>query len=425
MIRNYILTTFILLCTGILVSAQPHDILKEITEAPGRAGGVYYAYPVTADSMAPMPEGYQPVYHSHYGRHGSRWIINKAIYPTLLNVMAEQRENGNLTPLGEDIERQVALGARHAEGHLGELSPLGERQHKAIADRMYTRFASLFDAPHAIEARSSTEPRCIVSMAAFCEQLKQRQPNMTINRHATPGDMRFMSPRNAKTAAYGSDTIAWRRAFMDTRDSLTTSLDVASKLFVDPNKIDDLPEFMRFLSDVALSVQDLDGLDIDILSIFSPRALADQWKSSNYIMFVRNAESAIGHSYGPEAGKPLLEDIVAHADSALAGNGPLVDLRFGHDTALLKLLALSGITPDEPVDSIDDSSPDAVAPYWQTYTLSPMGANLQLTFVRNAAGDILAAPRLNEQPAYIKGITPVYPGYYSWPALRALWLSKL
>ena len=39
-----------------------------------RLGGVYFAYPVTATKMAAAPEGYEPFYISHYGRHGSRWL---------------------------------------------------------------------------------------------------------------------------------------------------------------------------------------------------------------------------------------------------------------------------------------------------------------------------------------------------------------
>ena len=41
-----------------------------------RLGGVYYAYPVTETTLADAPEGYEPFYISHYGRHGSRWLPN-------------------------------------------------------------------------------------------------------------------------------------------------------------------------------------------------------------------------------------------------------------------------------------------------------------------------------------------------------------
>ena len=43
---------------------------------PEQSGGIYYAYPYTTDSLAPVPAGFKPVYMSHYGRHGSRWAID-------------------------------------------------------------------------------------------------------------------------------------------------------------------------------------------------------------------------------------------------------------------------------------------------------------------------------------------------------------
>ena len=41
-----------------------------------KLGGVYYAYPIESGMANPLlqlaPEGYEPFYISHYGRHGSR-----------------------------------------------------------------------------------------------------------------------------------------------------------------------------------------------------------------------------------------------------------------------------------------------------------------------------------------------------------------
>ena len=45
-----------------------------------RLGGVYYAYPITETKMNQAPEGYEPFYISHYGRHGSRWLTSDNRY---------------------------------------------------------------------------------------------------------------------------------------------------------------------------------------------------------------------------------------------------------------------------------------------------------------------------------------------------------
>ena len=53
---------------------NPYD---EILHTPEKSGGIYYAYPVTADQVPAIPGGYHPVAIVHYGRHGSRWAIKK------------------------------------------------------------------------------------------------------------------------------------------------------------------------------------------------------------------------------------------------------------------------------------------------------------------------------------------------------------
>lgn len=49
--------------------------LQEIQDNPAKAGGVYYAYPVKETKNTPPPKGYKPFYISHFGRHGSRYLI--------------------------------------------------------------------------------------------------------------------------------------------------------------------------------------------------------------------------------------------------------------------------------------------------------------------------------------------------------------
>lgn len=420
-IRNNLLMLS-LLAAAAGVCANPEADIREI---PERAGGVYYAYPVTEDSISPVPEGYEPVYISHYGRHGSRWMLNEKVYKVVGEVLAEQNKRGNLTPLGESLIPMVEAGAKHTEGHLGELSPLGERQHRAIAERMYKRFKPLFNSSECVEARSSQVPRCIVSMAAFTEQLRDCNPRLTVNRHVTPSDMDILVPETPESKEAGSDTSNWRRKFNHKRDSLTTSMATARKIFMSPEKVKNLPEFMRFLNDVAISVQDVDGLDIDVLPVFTPEDNAGHWKSSNYIMYVRHAMSTVSDSTGAKAAAPLLRDFVERAGKALAGGKPHVDLRFGHDSSLIRLISLMGVMLDEEVDDSDDSTPEAVAQFWQTYRITPMAANLQLIFYRNEKGDVVVAPRYNEMPAYLKDVQAIegYPGYYRWEDVSRKWTA--
>ena len=165
----------------------------ELAATPEKSGGIYFAYPVTADEEVTVPEGFRPVFLTHYGRHGSRWCLKDYQYVFADSVFAMQERIGNLTPLGRDVQRRVCRIGKHAQGHAGELSPLGERQHRAIAGRMAARFPSLLADSARVEARSSQVPRCIMSMAAFTERLKELNPALRVQRHATPSDMDFIA----------------------------------------------------------------------------------------------------------------------------------------------------------------------------------------------------------------------------------------
>ena len=150
------------------------QIRAELAETPEKSGGIFYAYPYlnTPDSMAAVPAGFEPVYISHYGRHGSRWHTNREIYNGAFSTLEKQQKEGNLTPQGEEVLKLVEICKENAAGHEGELTGLGSRQHKAIANRMYHRFPTLFKSGDTIMARCSLEPRCIISLSAFSDALK-------------------------------------------------------------------------------------------------------------------------------------------------------------------------------------------------------------------------------------------------------------
>lgn len=404
-----------------IVNPADMEIRREIAATPEKSGGIYYAYPYSTDSLAPVPAGFEPVYISHYGRHGSRWHSSSSLHDKTYEEMQKQYKAGNLTAEGEEIMKIVEKCRDHTEGHVGELSPLGERQHKGIANRMYERFPSLFKDGDVIVARSSTEPRCIVSMAAFSEALKEHNPKLEMQRHATPGDMKFIAFHTKEAKDIYKEPQAWKVPYEKACDSLFLCNATASKIFRDPSKVKKLPKFMKDLHDVAIAVQDVDGLDLNLLAHFDQEDLYNLWKGDEYRQYVRHGNSVEGHRHGPLSSKNLMKDILDRADESLAGKRTAVDLRFGHDVFLLRQLALMEVEGcyDE-VSGIDNASR-----VWQTYRLTPMAANLQIVIFRNSQGEEIATVRLNERPVKIRGVNEYAPGYYRWNDLRTKWRKTL
>lgn len=399
------------------------QLRAELAETPEKSGGIFYAYPYlnTPDSLAPVPAGFEPVYISHYGRHGSRWHTNKDIYEGSLATLRKQKKAGNLTAEGEEVLKLVKICKDNAEGHAGELTGLGSKQHKAIANRMYHRFPTLFKSGDTIMARCSLEPRCIISMSAYSEALKENDPKLIVDRHSSPGDQSFIRYHSPEAKKLNAGPEPWKSAYKHVCDSLYESKATAARLFVNPDKVKDLPDFMYKLHNIAIVNQNIDNLNVDLLPYFDKEDIYNLWKGQDHKLYFRHGKCIDSEGKGPESSTSLLKEIIDRADEGLAGKRTAVDLRFGHDVYLLRLLALMDAErANASTRGVENSSR-----VWQSYNLTPMAANLQVIFFHNDAGETIATIRLNERPIKLVGLAEYAPGYYSWPALREFWTKRL
>ena len=163
---------------GLYAQATREEIFNDIATT----GGVYYAYPGPSGVQTKAPKGYEPFYISHYGRHGSRWLIADEDYVRVMEVFEKAHAAGALTDLGEDVRKRLDIVWADAKGHGGDLSPVGVKQQRGIAERMYQAFPEVFKGEPQMSARSTVVIRCVLSMDAFCERLKEFNPKMRIER---------------------------------------------------------------------------------------------------------------------------------------------------------------------------------------------------------------------------------------------------
>lgn len=395
-------------------AASPRE---EIAAKGERSGGIYYAYPFNDDLMPPLPEGYQASHISHYGRHGSRWVIREFEYGLLLDTI----KGLQLTPEGENVFERVRLLSDHARGHAGELTPLGERQHRGIAGRLYRRFPHLFADTARVWARSSVEPRCIMSMAAFTERLKELNPSLRVDRHATPGEMRVIAYSSPEAKAVNADTALWWNDLKQFRYSTVDPSRLMSTLFVDSVSHDRGVFISWLLHNIAVDTQDAEP-GVEILDIFTPDELYAHWLPLNYKMYYLHGNNPLTDKAGPQSARALLADFVADIDASIAGTAPGVTLRFGHDTALLRLLALMGV---EGADAVE-SDPARYSDVWVDYRLAPMAANLQIIVLTAEDGsEPLVLIRHNERPVVLTALDPLSGGYYRWSDVRKLWSDAI
>ncbi len=388
---------------------------------PEQAGSIYYAYPDPSTVFTPVPKGYKPFYISHYGRHGSRWMTEDDRYTEIIAVFDSLYVCSELTPLGLDVRERLHKVWEDAGGRSGSITPLGERQHREIAERMYRNFPEVFRKGTYIDARSSTSLRCAMSMSYFTERLKELNPALRVDRRAYDEYMDYIAYTSPEGEKFVSEKTPapWRYGFRDFEKRNVRPERLLASLFTNPGAIENPDAFMRGLYWIAADMQNVE-LDLSFYDIFEYEELIGVWKTVNARMYVCNAAAPLNSGLMPRCAIPLLSNIVESAEKAIGKGIPTADLRFGHDTHLIRLLALMQV--EGCANQEADMEKFHLA--WQDYKVSPMGANLQLIFFRNKKNDVLVKFLLNENEVRLPIDSTTGP-YYAWEKVKVFFNQSL
>ena len=416
---------YAILLLGVLqlnVSAQ--DFAERIKADPGIACGVYHPYIHGDMSDTPAPKGYKPFYVSHFGRHGSRYHTTESYFKAAMEGLSKADEMGILNETGKQLYADVQTLLKAHNGMEGELSPLGGREHKAIAARMYARFPEAFNSRTRteVECVASTITRCIISMANFSESLSSCRPEL---------DFTFFTGKKyfeyiMKEGPYRKEISAGCKAFSDSlRTAICRHDKMYSSIFTDLEKageaVKNPQSFMYSLYMAGAICLDLDFLGLDIFKYFDNEELVQQAKVRSGKMYAEYGNSAEWGEKSSIAADDLLKDFIAKADAAMKDESRrAADLRFGHDTGILPLMGLIGIKEmSERIPS------DGSWEYWTSCDRIPMASNFQMVFFRNRKGEVLVKMLYNEQETTIPALTPTTGPYYSWETLRSYLQSKV
>ena len=101
--KKLLFTTIITLFAITATSQSVRDDLKRDIRY---SASNQMAYPTPTGKLTPAPENYKPFYISHYGRHGSRYLINPEDYNYPHEVLKSADSAGVLTPLGKDVMKR-------------------------------------------------------------------------------------------------------------------------------------------------------------------------------------------------------------------------------------------------------------------------------------------------------------------------------
>ncbi len=374
--------------------------------------GNYANYPVPTGHLTPAPEGYEPFYISHYGRHGSRYMTSDSRYRRLNQQLDTAWTLDLLTELGKDVRRRIQTASADAKDRAGELTTLGARQHKAIARRMYDNYPSLMTQPLFVEANSSTSRRVMLSMANFCLELKSLNPSLDISMDASEHDMNYITADKRIVVPESETDDALYRKLQDFQQKLLNGEKQLAAIFKDPERAKtfiDQYEFADDLYNVAADMYCVPELNLRFDDLFGEEGMIDGFR-------VYNASWCLWEGLMPGARTsywriyPLLQNFLDDADRMIASGGSGLRLRFGHDSVVLPLSFILGF--QEAIHATDDM--EDLHNCFSIFRLIPMAANIQLVFFRKAGSeDILVKFLMNENETSVPIATDCYP-YYHW-----------
>lgn len=397
---------------------------EEMASDPNKTGGVYFAYPSTTAENTPAPKGYKPFHISHYARHGSRYLIGDKDYTTISELLHKASDANALTDLGQDLKNRVDTLLIETSGRGGDLTPLGRQQHYEIASRMQKNYPDVFTEKSYITARSTLVPRCILSMASFCESLKERNPRLKIETESSNRNMIYLCHSEPASDKFNSKGSWWQEVYRKFDEKNTNPERLVKSIFKDSEFVEryvNPHDFMWGIYWLASDAQNTVG-KIDFYDLLTSDELFDLWQCFNARFYAQHA------NYGPANGvhlqnaANLLNNIIDTADAAISSDEPSAALRFGHDGNVIPLTSLMAI---ENLDTVINH-PDDFYKGWCDWKVAPMAANIQLIFYRNprSSDKILVKILHNEKEVHIPVDTEIWP-YYDWKDVRAFFKSRI
>ena len=435
--KRILLMTVVTLATTAMAQKAPAfetSAKDEIAANRYLAGSNYLDYDrqLTDKALTPAPKGYEPYYMSHYGRHGSRWLISERDYTMPIAALKSALEAGKLTPLGEETLKKLEAFHPTTINRLGDLTTVGERQHHGIGLRMTQHFPEIFKSPGVkIDARSTVVVRCILSMIAECEELAAANPTAQIHNDVSESLQYYLNqPWEGIVKEQGK---TGDKEYREAQEKYTHPERLMQSLFNDQQWVYRnvmAGDLMRRLFEVAVNMQSHDT-DIELLSLFTDDEVYDQWRIRNVGWYLDYGSWPGADCKMPFSQLNLLKNIIETADTVTQTQATL---RFGHEVCVMPLACLLEL--DNCGMAIENL--DELDTYWRNYRIFPMGCNVQLIFYRpkvkkgkaaNAStpttgSDILVKALLNEREAYLPIDTNNWP-YYKWQDLRKYYLNKI
>lgn len=418
-------------CRALLSLALLAGAAHAAAESTDLALGSKTPYAAPSARLQPAPAGFQPVAVLLVARHGSRGLTKPGPDDAALALWHEAEAAGALTPAGRQFgaDLQALMAAQRRLGY-GQLSALGQREHRELARRLVARLPALFAAGPRVELRSSGVERAVDSAAGFAASLREQAPQarlpdavqvdrfllyfhrLSISRDGAAA----ITPEQQATLQRSLDYQHWlkspvlarRLQRVDADPRLPPTAQALLRRLYAPAFVDGLARRGEALA-AAQALVDLRGAAADLalelgaertqhllklVPLAQARVFAERDDAED---FYRKGPGVLEDgtaSYG--MAQPLLDDLLARLPE---GEG--VALRFAHAEIVAPLVSLIGVAGVHQPQPEGQPYGYAVNP-WRSAAVIPMAANVQWEVWRDADGQRWARLLLNEGEVDLK-----------------------
>ena len=374
--------------------------------------------------VSEAPAGYKPFYISHIARHGSRFLVSGKNFK-VIDQLDEYAKAGKLTDEGLAMLQDLRVLHDMSEGHYGELTPLGEREHKEICERMVRHYPEVFQDENRrhIDAYSTNSGRVIKSMESFLEEFDELTSGLRVEKNITKKgcDPRINQEVRGFNVSKEDKELGKKNGkhFSATRRKLQKGhnfKEFAAKIFVYPDsieakKVSEIARMSQYCFRTAIMVE-MTAM-APLKRYFTPDELYNLWLSSNFSWAKYLQYPGMKHFTYPY-GRGIIECMVEDADEAIGKRShTAATLRFSHDTYLMPLMAAF------PFEGLYLECEDIEIPeVFQDWRYICPACNVQLIFFRNKKNKILVKFLVNEKETLLHGLAPDKGCFYEWGRVK-------
>lgn len=366
-----------------------------------------------------VPDSLKPLFVSHLGRHGARFLTSPAKVDALSRMLESAQASATITSAGRSLMELLGEVKRATAGRWGALDSLGAEEERLIAEELNSMLPGFFENGN-IVAISTYVPRAVGSMYSFCHELGKLNPGLQISASSGPaynGLLRFFDTDKdfAKYLKHG----AWKDVYEEYAASVLP-ITPARRLLGDNAGLPD-SKMQEFSADLYSVLQALPamGLSAPISEFMTPAEYRACYEVSNLRHALRYTDTSLSDLPGKSA-RVLLSEMLKSMDEALenpAAKGLIQgEFRFAHAETLMPFLSLIRL-PGCAVGK--DVKPAELSESWNASFVTPLGANFIVIVYSSPSGKKYAQTLLNGRECLSMPSATDF--IVSWDSLREYW----